>query len=294
MNWFSNLFARFQKASPEPRAARFARPALTRLEDRDTPSSAVLGDFGNSGLWVWKTDTNSWSRLTPSNAEGADVSSRGAFGVGDFGASGLWRYASGAWTNLTPANAEQAVIADDGSVAADFGASGLWRWTSAGGWKKLANANPEQIDISDDHGNVMIFADFGRAGLLRWSSQFSSWYALSASNAEHISASPNNGVVVADLGGGGCWAWDDHGTQIKLDSRNPTAVAVGEDGVPAAVFGDGVWMYSGAWTRLTPAIPQNIAMGKNLAADYGSSGLWFYDTGWRRITTANAEQVWVD
>jgi hypothetical protein len=122
---------------------------VERLDDRDVPS-AVVADFGDSGVWRW-TPSFGWLQMTPANPDGPNglaVAADGNLVVGDFGGSGLWRWTPAfGWQQLTPANPEAITAADNGDILGDFGGSGLWRWTPAFGWQQLTPANPENIWI---------------------------------------------------------------------------------------------------------------------------------------------------
>jgi hypothetical protein len=229
---------------------------LTHLEDRLTPSGAVLGDFGTSGLYRW-TSSGGWMRLTTANLETADIASSGDTVGGDFGASGVWRYTSSSWSKLSNLNADQVVVADDGTIAADFGNSGLWRWTSGGVSFDQPPANAEQIDISADGSDATVFADFGAVGLWRWKEETGSRKKLTAINPQRMAASPDDGAVVADLVASGFWGWGSNDVALLLDHANPTAVTCMEDGAPVGVYASGVWKYteSQVATKLTANPP---------------------------------------
>ena len=92
-------------------------------------AESLAASFAGSGLWVYKSDSATWTQLSLNNPENMIYS--GSTLYTDFGASGLYKFDGAAWTQLTPSNPEN-IVASGSTIYVDFGASkGLIKWDGA-------------------------------------------------------------------------------------------------------------------------------------------------------------------
>ena len=92
-------------------------------------AESLAASFAGSGLWVYKSDSATWTQISLNNPENMIYS--GSTLYTDFGASGLYKFDGAAWTQLTPSNPEN-IVASGSTIYVDFGASnGLFKWDGA-------------------------------------------------------------------------------------------------------------------------------------------------------------------
>ena len=119
----------------------------------------VAASFASCGLWVYNSDSATWTQVTSANPENMIYS--GSMLYGDFGALGLWKWNGTTWTMLTPSTPEN-MLASGSTLYGDFGAVGLWMWN--GDFMDLNPSNPENMVAFGS----ALYAEFGAVGLWRW------------------------------------------------------------------------------------------------------------------------------
>jgi hypothetical protein len=145
-----------------------------------TSTESLAVSFASLGLWIYKSDSTTWTQLSSINPENMIYS--GSTLYVDFGAShGLYKWDGAAWTQLTPANPEN-MVASGSTLYVDFGALGLYKWDGAA-WALLTPANPENMVASGS----TLYADFGPPGLYKWNG--SSWSQLIGSDPAKMAIS---------------------------------------------------------------------------------------------------------
>ncbi|WP_165246358.1 DVUA0089 family protein [Paludisphaera soli] len=102
--------------------------------------------------------------------------------------------------------------------------------------------------------------------------------------------------VYIDRGADGLWGWTVGVGVAPLNSGNPEAMAVAQDGTLFVDFGpNGLWTRTGAgFVQINPANPQNmaVAVDGSLYLDYGPFGLWrLTASGLGIINGANPENM---
>jgi hypothetical protein len=149
-------------------------PADVTVTQAPTMTGSLAASFANSGLWVYKSESATWTLLASVNPE--DMIYSGSTLYVDFGASyGLYRWDGTTWAQLTPANPEN-MLTSGSTLYVDFGAYyGLYRWDGAV-WAQLTPANPENMVASGS----TLYVDFGALGLYNWNG--TAWSQLTGAN----------------------------------------------------------------------------------------------------------------
>jgi hypothetical protein len=241
--------------------------------------STLYGDFGALGLWQW--DGAVWSQLTSADPENMVTSSSILYV--DFGASyGLYKWDGAVWSQLTTANPENMVTS--GSILyVDFGASyGLYKWDGAA-WSQLTKADPENMVTSDS----TLYVDFGASfGLYKWDG--ASWGQLTSANPEGMVTSGS--TIYVDFGALGLYKWDG-AAWSQLTKADPENM-VTSDLTLYVDFGAfyGLYKWDGSmWTLLTSSDPENIVtLGSTLYGDFGIYGFWKWNgSSWSQVNGFN-------
>jgi hypothetical protein len=254
----------------------------------------LVGDFGSAGLWEF--DGVTWTKLTPADADntGNCMVAYGTILVVDLGSLGLWQYdGSSTWSRITPADAQHLAVYGS-KLVGDFGSAGLWEFDGSS-WTKLTPADADNTGNSMVAYGISLVVDFGSAGLYQYDGN--SWSRITASDPQYLAVYGNK--LVGDFGSAGLWEFD--GTRwYKLTSSD--ADNTGNCMVPygtglAVDFGsNGLFLYDGnvcVWILLTPANPDSLAVydGK-LVGDFGSAGLWEFDgSSWSNLTSSDADNT---
>ena len=145
-------------------------------------SSSLAASFDGLGLWIYNSDSATWTRVSSANPENMIYS--GSTLYADFGASlGLYKLDGAAWTQLTSTKPEN-MAASGSTLYVDFGAAyGLYKWDGAS-WAQLTSADPENMVTSGSS----LCVDFGAAyGLYRWNGSI--WSQLTGANPVIMAAS---------------------------------------------------------------------------------------------------------
>ena len=143
---------------------------VTQAESSAGGSLAV--SFAGSGLWVYNSDSATWTQISSINPENMIYS--GSTLYGDFGALGLYKWNGAAWSQLTKADPEN-MVTSGSTLYVDFGALGLYKWDGAM-WTLLTSSDPENIVTLGS----TLYGDFGVYGFYKWNG--SSWSQVSGFN----------------------------------------------------------------------------------------------------------------
>jgi hypothetical protein len=262
-------------------SATWTQLSSVNLEDMIYSGSTLYVDFGATyGLYKW--DGAAWTQLTSANPENMVAS--GSTLYVDFGATyGLYKWDGAAWTQLTSVNPENMATAGS-TLYVDFGVSyGLWKWDGAA-WSQLTSANPENMAVSSS----TLYVDFGAAyGLYKWDG--AAWNQLTTANPENMVASGS--TLYVDFGATyGLYKWDG-AAWSQLTSANPENMVTSDSSLYVD-FGVSYGLYKwdgAAWAQLTSANPENmVASGSTLYGDFGALGLYKWDgSSWSQLTGAN-------
>jgi hypothetical protein len=289
------------------------RPELEQLEDRVTPSFAVLQYSLNNfvsppdpiaGLYRYN-HASGFQSLLPSNII-ADQTAINASGdvVGEFLSKGVWRYKdSTGWQQLTPTDADKLAIGPGGNVVGSFHGQGVWRFEDATGWRQLTNVDALHVGIGS---NGIVAGTFQGRGVWRYE-DVTGWQQLTTIDpdfyTEFSTAGP--GIVVADFGAGSglCRFEDATGwQQMTPPTETPDRLGhlpqtvtfrVNAAGNVAVAYTDGTFRFEDAtgWQKLTPAYPQQLGLGDDNEVFFSAfGGTWRNsdDTGWQEIQTKAA------
>jgi hypothetical protein len=248
-------------------------------------TGSLAASFAGSGLWVYKTDNATWTKINSSNPENMIYS--GSTLYVDFGASyGLYKWDGTAWNQLTSANPEN-MVTSGSTLYVDFGALGLYKWDGAA-WSLLTSVNPENMVASGS----ALYVDFGASyGLYKWDG--AAWAQLTSANPENMVTSDS--ALFVGFGALGLYRWD--GTAwSQLTSVNPENMVTSE----SALYVDfgaayGLYKWSGAaWSQLTLANAESmVTSGSTLYVNFGASyGLYKWDgAAWAQLTPTNPENM---
>jgi hypothetical protein len=251
-------------------------------------SLQLAATFDGLGLWIYNSDSATWTRVSSANPENMIYS--GSTLYADFGASlGLYKLDGAAWTQLTSANPEN-MATSDSTLYVDFGASyGLYKWDGAL-WTQLTSAKPENMAASGS----TLYVDFGASyGLWNWNG--SAWSQLTTANPGNMVTSGS--TLYVDFGAAyGLYKWDG-ASWTQLTSTSPENM-VTSGSTLYVDFGAayGLWNWNGAsWAQLTPANPENMvtSSGSTLYVDFGAAyGLYKWDgASWAQLTLIDPKNM---
>jgi hypothetical protein len=247
-------------------------------------AESLAVSFATSGLWVYKSESATWTQLSLNNPENMIYS--GSTLYVDFGVSyGLCRWDGTAWAQLTPTDPEN-MVASDSTLYADFEASGLCKFDGAA-WTQLSSANPENM-LASGSSLYVDFRTFGASGLYKFDG--AAWTQLTPTNPENMVIAGS--LLYADFGASGLYKFDG-AAWTQLTSANPENMVIAGSLLYVDFGTYGLYKWDGvAWAQLTTANPENmVASDSTLYADFGASGLHKWDGAWSQLTTANPENM---
>jgi len=292
MNWLKNLLGDASHRTPAPRICRLT---LEQLEDRVTPSFAVLqyslNNFGPTsdpvaGLYRYN-HASGFQSLLPSDII-ADQTAINASGdvVGEFLSKGVWRYTDATnWQQLTPTDADQLAIGPGGSVVGSFHGQGVWRFEDATGWQQLTPTDAARIAIGS---NGIVAGEFQGQGVWRFEDA-TGWQQLTPVDATQFSMS-GNGIVTGEFSGMGVWRFEDATGWQQLTPADASSVRVNAVGSVVAAFPSrGTWRFEDAtgWQQLTNVDARQLGIGDDNEVFLLYGGTWRYSdaTGWEQLQT---------
>ena len=186
-------------------------PQDVTVTQAGSSAGSLAVSFAGSGLWVYNSDSATWTQISSINPENMIYS--GSTLYADFGALGLWMWDGAAWSQLTSADPENMVTAGS-TLYVDFGASyGLYKW-DGDSWTHLTQAGPENMVTAGS----TLYVDFGASyGLYKWDGD--SWAQLTPADPENMVT--GGSALYVDFGiSYGLYKWDG-ASWSQLTSADP-------------------------------------------------------------------------
>ncbi|MEI6263155.1 MAG: right-handed parallel beta-helix repeat-containing protein, partial [Deltaproteobacteria bacterium] len=234
-------------------------------------AGSLAASFAGSGLWVYNSDSATWTQISSINPENMIYS--GSTLYADFGALGLWMWDGAAWSQLTSADPENMETAGS-TLYVDFGASyGLYKWDGDSS-AHLTSADPENMVTAGS----TLYVDFGASyGLYKWDGD--SWSQITPADPENMVT--GGSALYVDFGAShGLYKWDSD-SWSQLTPADPENIVTSDSSLYVD-FGASYGLYKwdgAAWSQLTSANPENmVTAGSTLYVDFGASyGLYKWD-----------------
>jgi len=256
---------------------------------------AVIGQFGDAGVWRMNGSTGGWDQLTAANADVPATSPNGRV-VGNFGADGVWYYNPVAgWYQINGNPATALALDELGNVFASFPGFGTAVYRLVGGWS--APITSVAADLLAVSASGELAASFTGYGVYRWTSA-GGWNLVTDNAAATALDIGDNGAVVASFAGFGVYRHRRSVGWEQLNGYETTALAVGANGDVAATFnGFGTARYipfESWWQPMSsPGLtgpPVSLAVGQygSVFASFNGLGVYEYTRfgGWRLRTAS--------
>jgi hypothetical protein len=283
-------------------------------------------DFGASGTWTWNP-VDGWAQRM-----GGDPSIlepwNGNF-VGVYAGTWLWNGTTQSWSQLTPNNADHLKACGNNLLWASA-ADGIWRWNSSTGWALLSAASPESLDcLGGDAvwegatgtwiytfstgvsspitpgnptgvlpcGSRLVWWQAGAGGVTWYWEAASGWHFLRA-NGPETTACYRGQLAWEGAAGPGTWLFDfTTGAWTHITANDPEQMLPWGPNLVWENAATGTWIFDGAaWTQISPNNPTHIEI---LGADllYSSPGAtWVWGgggggAGWTQINNQEATEI---
>ena len=261
----------------------------------------LVGDFGDTGLWVWEyrgAYNGVWTQLSGTNAVWGFIGGGARLYV-DFGALGLWHYRT-SWVRgfaLEPSHGLNSQVRDEQDGTFCFPGNGVWSIIFDGTQVRQVTAT---ANLEDDHASAKftnpghgedLVMDFAELGLwLLKAGTDSYWLQISSDDVNRLKAANLNstypGLVILDNFKPGIYYWHYYdafpGQEVQISATTPDPFGFCEpfdsnqeyplnDDELAVDFGDkGLWVYDAngeSWTQLSSENPVFMVAG-----DYWGDG----------------------
>jgi hypothetical protein len=253
---------------------------------------AVVGQFGNQGVWELNGVTGAWAQLTAANATLlADDPAGDA--AAEFPGYGVWRYTPAAgWKQLHPVDVTLLAMDALGDVVVNFPGYGVGQYLPGSGWRLLTAANASLLSV-DANGDIA--AEFPGYGVWEFTTASNGWKQLHSVDVTLL-AMDAAGDVAANFPGYGVGRYTAGTGWRLLDGVQASALAMDAFGDVAAEFpGYGVGEFpadGGGARELTAANAALLGADAFGAfyAEFAGYGVWRYDPthGWVQLTAADA------
>jgi hypothetical protein len=252
---------------------------------------AVVGQFGNQGVWKLNGVTGAWTQLTAANATLLADDLAGDVAA-EFPGYGVWEYTtSTGWKQLHPVDVTLLAMDQRGDVVADFPGYGVGQYTPASGWHLLTAANASLL-AEDANGDIA--ASFPGYGVWEFTTASNAWKQLHPVDVTLL-AMDAAGDVAANFPGYGVGRYTAAAGWRLLDGVQASALAMDASGDVAANFpgyGVGEFPAGGGAQGLTGANAALLGADTFGAfyAEFVGYGVWRYDPprGWVQLTPADA------
>jgi hypothetical protein len=215
------------------------------------------------------------------------------------GGTEAYNTVTGAFRHLENTRAVKMTEGADGVLVASYATgarAGTWvynyHWNE---WAKISNRVATALDAPTTGGTVFVSLPGGYDGGVYKTGGTFSWSALggfkqlSTATATQIAAVDHDTFFAVTSAGTSRY---DQGRWLKLTGARTGVVAASGDGTLMASYGDGTWIWNGAWRKISVAPARTIGgkVGTRVIAGF-DNGVYSIDVNTYRYTQMDARRV---